>query len=92
MRFEDALFNWLQMEIVAEARPDDRAAADTRDFFLQILSEDHGAASVRIASRDETFLHVAYDRGDGERTESFRREVAEQLLADIRANPKYNEQ
>lgn len=92
MRFDDALFNWLQMEIVAEARPDDRAAADTRDFFLQILTEDHGVTAVAIASRDDSFLHVAYEREGRQETQDIRRELAEQLLADIQANPKYNEQ
>ena len=37
MRLDDALFNWLQIQIVAEARPDDNAAAETRDFFLRDL-------------------------------------------------------
>lgn len=92
MRFEDALFNWLQMEIVAEARPDDRAAADTRDFFLQILTEDHDVARIAITARDDSFLHVEYERSGRTASQQVRRETAEQLLADIIANPKYNEQ
>ena len=35
MRLDDALFNWLQIQMVAEAGPDDRAAAETRDFFCR---------------------------------------------------------
>ncbi|XEC96846.1 hypothetical protein AB6A23_10080 [Paenibacillus tarimensis] len=90
MRLDDALFNWLQIEIVAEARPDDRAAADTRDFFLEMLTDDHGLSMVRIAEKDETMIHVKYEREGRVLTKLYPREAGEQLLADINANPKYN--
>jgi len=89
MRFDDALFNWLQIQIVADARPDDGAAAETRDFFLQILKEDHGVASVGIVKTDDTMIHVKYEREGRTKTQLIPREAGEQLLADIEANPKY---
>ncbi|CAM4263471.1 DUF4247 domain-containing protein [Paenibacillus tarimensis] len=92
MHLEDALFNWLQMNIVAEARPDDRAASDTRDFFLQILTEDHHIVNVGVAQTDDAVIHVIYETGDGLQTQLIPREAAEQLLAEIVSNPKYNEQ
>ncbi len=33
MNLQDTLFNWLQISIVAEARPEDGAARETKDFF-----------------------------------------------------------
>ncbi|GGG10428.1 hypothetical protein [Paenibacillus abyssi] len=90
MRFEDALFNWLQIEIVAAARPDDLAAADTRNFFIQILQEDHGLGKVYIALTDETMIHVKYEREGRVKTQMYPRELGEQLLHDINSNPKYN--
>ncbi|RXZ77133.1 hypothetical protein EBB07_33185 [Paenibacillaceae bacterium] len=90
MRLEDALFNWLQIEIVASVRGDDRAAADTRDFFLQILQEDHGLSNLHIARTDDTMIHVKYERAGSVKTQLFPREAGEQLLSDINANPKYN--
>jgi len=90
MRFDDALFNWLQIQIVADARPDDRAAADTRDFFLQILTEDHGIAGVRIERMDDTMIYVRYERDGRSKVQMIPREAGEQLLSDINANPKYN--
>jgi hypothetical protein len=90
MRFEDAMFNWLQIQIVANARPDDGAAADTRDFFLEILQEDHGVAALAIAEVDDTRIHIKYARDGQSKTQLFPREAGEQLLADIEANPKYN--
>ncbi|HUC93158.1 MAG TPA: hypothetical protein VMS09_14225 [Paenibacillus sp.] len=92
MRFEDALFNWLQIQIVVDGRPDDNAAVETRDFFLQILTEDHGVTSVAIAKVDATMIHVKYEREGRTKTQFIPREAGEQLLADIASNPKYNGQ
>lgn len=90
MRLEDALFNWLQIHIVAEDRPDDRAARDTLDFFAQILSEDHGVTAPYISAADATMVHVKYERNGRKLLQMYPREAAEQLLLDIRSNPKYN--
>ncbi len=91
MRFDDALFNWLQIQIVADARPDDNAAAETRDFFLQMLTEDHGVTSIAIETTDETMIHVRYEREGRVKKQFYPREAGEQLLTDIASNPKYNE-
>lgn len=90
MRFDDALFNWLQIELVAEARPDDGAASDTRDFFLQILTEDHHVTSIAVEATDEAAIHVRYEKDGVVKVQRFPREAGEQLLNDINANPKYN--
>jgi len=90
MTFDDALFNWLQIELVANARLDDRAAADTRDFFVQVLTEDHGVSGLHIAKTDETMVHVKFERNGSTKLQMYPLEAAEQLLADIRSNPKYN--
>lgn len=90
MTFDDALFNWLQIHIVAEDRPDDRAALDTCEFFAQILSEDHGVSGQHIAATDATMVHVKYERNGSTKLQLYPREAAEQLLVDIRSNPKYN--
>ncbi|MFC0216323.1 hypothetical protein ACFFK0_28400 [Paenibacillus chartarius] len=90
MKLQDALFNWLQIRIVAEARPDDRAAMDTRDFFEQILREDHHLSHFEVSRVDETMIHIRYTADGTTKLQMFDREQAEQLLADIEANPKYN--
>ncbi|MFC4778490.1 hypothetical protein ACFO9Q_16980 [Paenibacillus sp. GCM10023252] len=90
MRFEDALFNWLQIQIVADARPDDGAASETRDFFLEILTEDHGVTSISIEKLDDTMIHIRYEHEGRTRLQLVPREAGEQLLSDIKANPKYN--
>ncbi|SDW87597.1 hypothetical protein [Paenibacillus sp. CF384] len=90
MRFEDALFNWLQIHLVAEARPEDRAAIDTRDFFLEILTEDHGISNLHIHTVDDTMIHLRFDKDNKSKLQMFPREAGEQLLQDINENPKYN--
>jgi hypothetical protein len=92
LTLQDALFNWVQMAIVAEARPDDQAAKDTRDFFGQILQEDHGLAAFHIEQKDETMLYIRYEQEGKSKSQMFDRESSEKLLDDIRSNPKYNEQ
>jgi hypothetical protein len=89
---QDALFNWLQMALVSEARPEDLAAQETKDFFEQILKEDHSLTEIQIEHQDETMIHVRYEQGGLSKKQTFDCELAEKLLEDIRSNPKYNEQ
>lgn len=92
MQLHDALFNWLQIRIVAEGRPDDNAARETLDFFAQILAEDHHCRNVRVVQDSGgSTIAIHYEREGAEHVAKFPRESAEQLLADINANPKYNE-
>ncbi|MBP1156302.1 MULTISPECIES: hypothetical protein [unclassified Paenibacillus] len=90
MKLQDALFNWLQISIVAEARPEDHAAAETRDFFEVILREDHHLTRFSYTS-DNSVYRIQYETAEEHRTQEFDRESAEQLLEDINSNPKYNE-
>lgn len=91
MKLRDALYNWLQMEIVATGRPQDRAALETRAFFAEMLEEDHQVSDCRIRDRDSRFIYVEYKINGEPAEERFERELAEQLLHDINANPKFNE-
>jgi hypothetical protein len=77
----DALFYWLQMKLVSEARADDEAARATIDFFAQILSEDHELTSYQVTLQDEAKIYITYTvKGGAERTVWFDREAAEHLL------------
>ncbi|GAA3403883.1 hypothetical protein ACFFNY_02895 [Paenibacillus hodogayensis] len=90
MKLNEALFNWLQIRLVAEARPEDNAARETESFFAEILRDDHNLQDVRIAVTDDTTLHVRYEHEGETKAQRFDKEHAEQLLRDIAANPKYN--
>jgi hypothetical protein len=58
---QDALYNWLTIKVVAEARPDDEAAQETYELFDSMLREDHGITSVTIEKLDEMYL-VTYEK------------------------------
>lgn len=90
MKLEDAIFNYLQIKIVSDARPDDKAAKDTMHFFEEILRDDHKLANVHITERED-LLQVHFEHEGSQQVKSFDREIAQQLLVDINSNPKYNE-
>jgi hypothetical protein len=91
MTLHDALFNWLQIKLVAEGRPEDNAAKDTLHFFEQILREDHQLDSFSVISSDDTMYYIQYEKEGKSKKEMFDRQLADQLLADILSNPKYNQ-
>lgn len=89
MTLQDALFNWLQIKLVCEARPEDGPARETADFFAKILREDHGVTLVELAGRDETMIRLRYETEGKTKLQMFDREAAEKLLTDIEAEPRY---
>ncbi len=90
MRMENALFNWLQIHVASKARPDDRAAKKTADFFYEMLVEDHHLQDVE-AEADDTTYTVRYTLNGETETKRYPREVVEQLLQDIESEPRYNQ-
>jgi len=90
MRLEDALFNWLQIKIVADNRTDDGAALETKAFFETILREDHKLTSFS-AEAGEEFYTVSYEKEGAAHSLRFDRQLADRLLADINGNPRFNE-
>ncbi|WP_339062251.1 hypothetical protein [Tepidibacillus marianensis] len=91
MKFEEVVSNWLQISVVNEARPNDRAAKDTAGFFLEILKEDHGLENVSY-ERDPFEYIVSFEK-DGEPQQlKFQRGIIEKLLEDIESEPRYNQQ
>lgn len=89
MNLQDALLYWAQIKHVANSRVDDMAAQETCRFFEEILTEDHQLRNVHIASMDDVMYLVQYEKQDETHTQRFPKELVEQLLGDINANPKY---
>ncbi len=90
LQLTDALFNWLQIQIVWEARPNDRSARDTVLFFEEMLREDHQVSQLTKKIQQDTYV-IDYEQNGEPRSQSFPRDAAEQLLKDILAEPKYNQ-
>lgn len=92
MQLRDALFNWLQIQIVWDARPSDRSAKDSALFFEQILREDHQVESLTKRKQKEAACYeVEFEQNGNKQTMQFPAEAAEQLLNDILNEPKYNQ-
>ncbi|WP_127582712.1 hypothetical protein [Paenibacillus koleovorans] len=92
MNMRDALYNWLQMRIVLQERPDDSAAAETLRFFEEIIKEDHQVVKYEIDNTGPGDRHyvVRYEKDGDIHAEKYDKETAEQLLQEIMDNPKYN--
>ncbi|EMA6341313.1 hypothetical protein ACO11K_001155 [Bacillus cytotoxicus] len=58
---QDALYNWLTIKIIVEARPDDIAAQETYELFHNILYEDHQLKNVKVEKREEMYI-VTYEK------------------------------
>jgi hypothetical protein len=56
---QDALYNWLTIKVVVDARPDDTAAVETFEFFDQILKDEHQIEDLEI-SKDEDMYYLTY--------------------------------
>ena len=89
MKREDALINWLQIQVVADARPDDRSAKETAAFFSELLREDHQLSG--LGYRLEGGWYIAYGQLAGENWQGrYLAEAVESLLQAIESEPKYN--
>ncbi|MED0735460.1 hypothetical protein [Aneurinibacillus thermoaerophilus] len=87
-RLENALFDYLQIKVVSDARPEDNAAKKTSDFFYSILKEDYKLEGLEI-TKDDTMYHIKYISDGKIKTQFFDREAVEQLLSVIEAEPRY---
>lgn len=91
MELHEALYNWLTIKKVAEARPDDHAAQDTYDFFKEILEEDHHVNKLNV-EKDKQRYTVHYWVENQEQTQQYPAPMIDALLHSIEAEPRYNEQ
>jgi hypothetical protein len=92
VKLEDALFNWLQIKVVADGRPDDSAAHETVQFFQDILTEDHNVTDLQVEGTDATMYQLRFEVDGKSKIQMFDREAVDKLLMDIQSEPRYNEQ
>jgi hypothetical protein len=90
VKLQDALFNWLQIQVVADARPDDRSAQDTAAFFHQILTEDHRIEQLVYRKEGEEYF-LSYTLEGETKSQRYDAEAVESLLLAIESEPKYNQ-
>ncbi|NDI33692.1 hypothetical protein [Chengkuizengella sediminis] len=91
MNLQDAFFNWLQMKVVYNARPNDNSALKTLEFFETILLEDHHLTNIDMCLSDDDLMYqITYTQQGEVKTKKFDREIVDKLLDEINSNPKYN--
>ncbi|MCF6093551.1 hypothetical protein L1765_06065 [Microaerobacter geothermalis] len=90
MNLQDTLFNWLQIKVVADYRPNDKAAKETESFFRGILEEDHQVNELKV-SRDDTMYHIHYVVNGKKKLQMFPKEMIDVLLEQINGEPRYGE-
>ncbi|MGW6384269.1 hypothetical protein [Peribacillus butanolivorans] len=83
---QDALYNWLTIRVVCDARPDDSAARDTEMFFMQILKKDHQVI-IDSVSKIEPFYFVEFLIGDEMKKQRFPIELIDIMLDQIQLEP-----
>lgn len=92
MKLQVALFNWLQIYLVSERRPNDEAAKETVQFFDTILQETYQLSAFKVClDREDDQYVVTYWHDEAQHTAVFHREDADRLWQDIEASPKYND-
>ncbi|MBD8068441.1 hypothetical protein [Bacillus sp. PS06] len=84
---QDALYNWLTIKVVAEARPDDHAAIETYEMFEKIVFEDHGVSRVHIR-KEEPFYYVTYMHQGEEKKSRFPIELIDVMHDQIKGEPE----
>lgn len=91
MKLQEALYNWLTIRMVAEARPEDQAAQETCEFFLEILQEDHHLENLVVSSEDNHY-NVHFVKDGCEQNKQFPKPLIDSLLKSIQSEPKYHRQ
>ncbi|MFD0049171.1 hypothetical protein ACFVHQ_07565 [Actinomycetes bacterium NPDC127524] len=92
---QDALYNWLTIKVVCDARLDDMAAQETKAFFEARLKDDYDA-SVSNLEKNGPFYFVDVLAGGEKKQHRFPVELIDALLEQIEAEPakykNYNEE
>ena len=83
---QDAIYNWLTIKIVSNARPDDTAARDTAELFEKILAEEHQVESHEM-KRDALMYYVTVTQEGNVKEYKFPRDLIEVMLDQIEQEP-----
>ncbi|MDR4886645.1 hypothetical protein RGU12_03655 [Fredinandcohnia sp. QZ13] len=84
---QDAIYNWLTIKIVAEARPDDKAAKETFDLFEDILVNEFKLKDIQIQKDDVMYL-VNYTIDGEAKSARFPTELIEVMHNQISQHPE----
>lgn len=82
LSLQDAIFNWLTIQIVVDHNENDVAAQKTCHELLQVLKTDHQIKEINYVKKDEMYIvHYLQENEKGEK--QYPIELAESLLTSI---------
>ncbi|MEH7238443.1 hypothetical protein [Bacillus sp. JJ1562] len=84
---QDAIYNWLTIKVVAEARPDDKAAKETFDLFEDILVNEFKLRDIEIQKDDVMYL-VKYKIDGEEKSTRFPIDLIDIMHDQIQEHPE----
>ncbi|UOY93774.1 hypothetical protein MUG87_06550 [Ectobacillus sp. JY-23] len=84
---QDALYNWLTIKTVAEARPDDEAAKETYALFADMLFHEHGVTETKLEKYEEMYM-VYYTAHGLEKTARFPSELIDCYVEQMEREPQ----
>lgn len=86
MSLQDLIYNWLTIKVVVDARPEDTAAAETKNMFEGLLAEEHGIDHPEVILEDEVYS-ITVEREGKPKTYKFPRDLIEVMLDQINDEP-----
>ncbi|MBO8155386.1 MAG: hypothetical protein H0Z32_02900 [Bacillaceae bacterium] len=85
---QDAVYNWLTIQLVADKRPEDRSARETAKLFREILSEDHQVTDIQIEVKEDRYFVTCEVMDHKARTFQFPKELIETIYNQIMKEPE----
>ncbi|WP_028398875.1 hypothetical protein [Ectobacillus panaciterrae] len=84
---QDAIYNWLTIKVVAEARFDDQAAQETYELFDDMLRNDYGISKVMVEKLEDMYF-ITYEIGEQTKTTRFPLELIDCYLDQMNREPE----
>ncbi|MDF2558381.1 MAG: hypothetical protein K0R71_2209 [Bacillales bacterium] len=82
---QDAIYNWLSIQVVVEKRPTDKAAKETAEFFYEILKEDYQINNIEYIVTEDKYI-VNYLINGEKKSMEYPIEYMEVILNQIESN------
>lgn len=83
---QDALYNWLSIKVVCDARPEDTAARETLELFEDIINNEHHLTDIDVTT-DEMMYYVSYQYEGETKKTRFPRDLIEVMINQINQEP-----
>jgi hypothetical protein len=85
---QDAIYNWLTIKIVADARKEDKSAQETEQFFFSLLKEEHDIENVKVNKKEPMYI-VTFTVAGEEKKQQYPIELIDIMLEQIKELPEY---